>query len=126
MPVRICIFSTFMLKSLNGDQSFLTIFFWYACFILSTNQVTDLFETYNGLYMLYYYCFADASSNNLHEGSSLFNGVDLQNLGKDWIPECSDSFRPQLGQRFSGIYTCLNVCFGFFVMFHFHIYRILH
>ena len=55
--------------------------------------------------MFYFYRSADASSNNLHEDSSLFNGVDidLKNLVKDWIPECLNSLKPKLGQRFSDL-----------------------
>ena len=29
--------------------------------------------------------------------------VDLQELGKDWIPECSEGLKPYIDQRFSDL-----------------------
>ena len=125
MPVRICIFSTFMLKSLNGDQSFLSIFFWYACFILPIKLLICLKHTMD--YTCYIIIVLQMLQATIYTRVLAFLMVliyrILERTGSLNVLTASDL---NLGQRFSGIYTCLNVCFGFFVMFHFHIYRILH
>mgnify|MGYP003366236787 CR=1 FL=1 len=49
--------------------------------------------------------FIDACCNTVNENSTLLDGfdVDVQTLGKDWIPEFSDSSKPFLDQRFSDL-----------------------
>ena len=56
-------------------------------------------------YVSFFLLFTDACSNTVfdhHRFDENFD-VDLQELGKDWIPECSEGLKPYIDQRFSDL-----------------------